>query len=119
MIIAGAVGQNFYVGDWVPITPAELRQKLERGDDFLLVDTRTLLELKETGIIPGDVHIPIDDLRDSISDLDPERETILYCAVGLRSYVGNRLLAMKDFKNVKTLTGGIKSWTYPKEPFQS
>jgi NADPH-dependent 2,4-dienoyl-CoA reductase/sulfur reductase-like enzyme/rhodanese-related sulfurtransferase len=119
VIIAGAVGQNFYVGDWVPITPAELRQELERGDDFLLVDTRTLLELKETGIIPGAVHIPIDDLRDSISDLDPERETILYCAVGLRSYVGNRLLAMKGFKNVKTLTGGINSWTYPKEPFQS
>ncbi|MGD8513852.1 MAG: FAD-dependent oxidoreductase [Deltaproteobacteria bacterium] len=118
VIIAGAVGQNFYVGDWVPITPAELRQKLDRGDDFLLVDTRTSLELKETGIIPGAVHIPIDDLRDAISDLDPERETVLYCAVGLRSYVGNRLLAMKDFKNVKTLTGGINSWTYQKEPFQ-
>ena len=35
VIIAGAVGQNFYVGDWIPITPAELHQKIERGDDFL------------------------------------------------------------------------------------
>jgi rhodanese-related sulfurtransferase len=119
VIIAGAVGQNFYVGDWVPITPAELHQKLERGDDFLLVDTRNLLEVKETGIIPGAVHIPIDDLRGAIQGLDPARETILYCVAGLRSYVGNRLLAMKGFKDVKTLTGGLNSWTYGKEPFQS
>ena len=118
VIIAGAVGQNFYVGDWIPITPAELQQKLERGDDFLLVDTRNLLEVKETGIIPGAVHIPIDDLRDAIKDLDPARETILYCVAGLRSYVGNRLLAMKGFRDVKTLTGGINSWTYGKESFQ-
>ncbi len=119
VIVAGAVGQNFYVGDWIPITPAELHEKLARGDDFLLVDTRTVRELKKTGIIPGAIHIPIDDLRDRFSDLDPEKETILYCAVGLRSYVGNRLLAMKDFKNVKALTGGINSWTYPTEPFHS
>ncbi len=118
VIVAGAVGQNFYVGDWVPITPAELHQKVKRGDDFLLVDTRTVRELKKTGIIPGAIHIPIDDLRDRIRDLDPEKETILYCAVGLRSYVGNRVLSMKDFKNVKALTGGINSWTYAKEPFQ-
>ena len=117
IIIAGAVGQNFYVGDWIPITPAELHQKIERGDDFVLLDTRTIKELKKTGVIPGAIHISIDDLRDRMSDLDPEKETILYCAVGLRAYVGNRLLAMKGFKNVKTLTGGINSWTYPKERY--
>ena len=117
VIVAGAVGQNFYVGDWIPITPADLHDKIERGDDFVLVDTRTVWELKKTGIIPGAIHISIDDLRGRIRDLDQEKETILYCAVGLRSYVGNRLLAMKGFKNVKTLTGGISSWTYPREGY--
>ncbi len=117
VIVAGAVGQNFYAGDWIPITPAELHHYMERGGDFVLVDTRTPHELKKTGIIPGASHIPIDDLRDRISDLDPDKETILYCAVGLRSYVGNRLLAMKGFKKVRTLTGGIHSWIYPKEKY--
>jgi rhodanese-related sulfurtransferase len=117
VIVAGAIGQNFYAGDWDPITPAELHQKIEKGDDCVLLDIRTIKELQKTGIIPGAVHIPIDELRDKISDLDPEKETILCCAVGLRSYVGNRLLAMKGFKNVKTLTGGIRSWTYPKERY--
>jgi len=117
VIVAGAIGQNFYVGDWIPITPADLHDKIERGDDFVLVDTRTVWELKKTGIIPGAIHISIDDLRGRIRDLDQEKETILYCAVGLRSYVGNRLLAMKGFANVKTLTGGINSWTYPRERY--
>jgi rhodanese-related sulfurtransferase len=117
VIVAGAIGQNFYVGDWNPVTPAELHHKIERGDDFVLVDTRTVRELKRTGVIPGAIHIPIDDLRDRISDLYQEKETILYCAVGLRSYIGNRLLAMKGFKSVKTLTGGIFSWTYPRERY--
>jgi NADPH-dependent 2,4-dienoyl-CoA reductase/sulfur reductase-like enzyme/rhodanese-related sulfurtransferase len=117
VIVAGAVGQNFYVGDWIPITPAELHHKMERGDDFLLVDTRTARELKKTGVIPGASHIPIDDLRDRISELDPDKETILYCAVGLRAYVANRLLAMKGFKKVRALTGGLYSWIYPKERY--
>jgi rhodanese-related sulfurtransferase len=118
VIVAGALGQNFHVGDWVPVTPAELHEKMERGDDFVLIDTRTARELKKTGIIPGARHIHIDDLRERVTDLDPEKEIILYCAVGLRSYVGHRLLAMKGFKNLGTLTGGIYSWIYPKEPYK-
>ncbi len=112
IIYVGAVGQDYHEGDWEPITPAELQAKMKKGDDFALLDTRTGKELKETGIIPGAVHIPIDELRDRIDELDRERETILYCAVGMRSYLGNRILAMKGFKNVKTLTGGIESWTH-------
>ena len=117
VIVAGALGQNFQVGDWVPVTPAELHEKMNRGDDFILLDTRTAQELKNTGIIPGARHIHIDDLRDRMEELDPEKEIILYCAVGLRSYVGHRLLAMKGFKKLGTLTGGIASWTYVKEPW--
>jgi len=40
-----------------------------------------------------------------------EMASILYCAVGLPSYAGHRILDMKGFENVKTPTGGIGSWT--------
>jgi NADPH-dependent 2,4-dienoyl-CoA reductase/sulfur reductase-like enzyme/rhodanese-related sulfurtransferase len=119
IVVAGAVAQNFYAGDWAPITPAELQDKIARGDSLTLVDTRTTRELKKKGIIPGAIHIPIDDLRDRIDELDPHKEIILYCAVGLRSYVGNRILAMKGFRNVKTLTGGFEQWTYPTEQYSN
>jgi NADPH-dependent 2,4-dienoyl-CoA reductase/sulfur reductase-like enzyme/rhodanese-related sulfurtransferase len=114
VIVVGALGQNFFAGDWRPITPVSLHEKIERKDDFLLIDVRTPMEVKKLRVIPGAVHIPIDDLRNRLGELDPEKEIILYCAVGLRSYVGNRLLAMKGFKNVQTLTGGISTWPYPK-----
>lgn len=119
IVVAGAVAQNFYAGDWAPITPAELHDKIVRGDSLTLVDTRTTRELKKKGIIPGAMHIPIDDLRDRIDELDPHKEIILYCAVGLRSYVGNRILAMKGFRNVKTLTGGFEQWTYPTKQYSN
>ena len=117
VVVAGALGQNFKVRDWEPITPGALQKRIAQGDDVVLVDVRTLKELQKTAVLPGAVHIPIDELRERISELDPNKETVLYCAVGMRSYVGNRILAMKGFHNVKTLTGGFASWIYPTETF--
>ena len=115
VIIAGAVGQNYYQGDWDPISPHELKAKMDGGESFVLVDVRTRLELQERGPLPGALHIPIDLLRRQLQKLDPEKETILYCAQGLRSYLGNRILAMRGFKRVRTLSGGMDNWMYEGE----
>jgi len=116
VIIAGAVGQNYYQGDWDPISPHELKAKMDEGESFALVDVRTRLELQERGPLPGALHIPIDLLRKQLQKLDPEKETILYCAQGFRSYLGNRILAMRGFKRVRTLSGGMDNWMYVGEP---
>ncbi len=115
VVIAGAVGQNYFQGDWNPVPPHELREKLKRGEPVTLVDVRTPGEVKRAGKIPGALHIPIDDLRDRLEELDPDRETILYCAQGLRSYIGNRILAEHGFKHSGTLTGGIFNWMFEVE----
>ncbi len=112
IIVSGAVSQNFQAGDWQPITPHDLQQKIKAEGDFVLVDVRTKRETEKTGIIPGAIHIPLDDLRKRIIELNSEQEIILYCAVGLRSYVGHRILAMHGFREVKSLTGGFGCWTY-------
>ena len=88
---------------------------MERGDSFALVDLRTRWEVEKTGILSGAIHIPVDDLRSRLEELDPEHETILYCAQGLRSYLGNRIMTMNGFKRVKTLTGGTFDWVYGME----
>ena len=112
VIIAGAVGQNYYQGDWDPISPHELKEKIDSGEDLTLIDVRNKLELAERGPLTGAIHIPIDLLRRELRKLDPDRETILYCAQGLRSYLGNRILVMNGFKRVKTLSGGLDNWVY-------
>jgi NADPH-dependent 2,4-dienoyl-CoA reductase/sulfur reductase-like enzyme/rhodanese-related sulfurtransferase len=116
VIIAGAVGQNYYQGDWDPITPHELKEKMDSGEDLTLIDVRTKLELAKRGPLAGAIHVPIDLLRRELRKLDPDRETILYCAQGLRSYLGNRILAMNGFKRAKTLSGGLDNWVYEMEP---
>ena len=113
VVIAGAVGQNFFDGDWVPITPTELKAKIERREELNLIDVRSKGECIQEGIIPGALHIPLDRLRDKVDQLSRDRETIVYCATGLRSYLAARILMQKGFTRVKNLTGGTVSWLYP------
>ncbi len=112
ILVAGMLHQNSAAGDWQPVTPAWLRGRQEAGADLQIVDLRTSAEIRRTGIIAGAVHIPVDELRERIAELDAARETILYCAIGQRSYIGSRILTMNGFEDVKTLTGGVMSWPY-------
>lgn len=116
IIVAGMLQQNIAVGDWQPITPAALRQKMESGESFSLLDVRTGRELRRLGKIEGAVHIPIDELRARLQEIDPAANVVVYCAVGLRSYLGGRILAMHGYNNVEVLTGGFNAWTYPVSP---
>jgi NADPH-dependent 2,4-dienoyl-CoA reductase/sulfur reductase-like enzyme/rhodanese-related sulfurtransferase len=115
VVIAGAIGQNFFQGDCVPITPTELKAKIEGRENPVIIDVRTRKECTEEGIIPGAVHIPLDRLRDEINQLDSDLETVVYCATGLRSYLATRILMQRGFAQVKNLTGGTMSWVYPLE----
>jgi len=115
VIIAGAVGQNYFQGDWDPISPLELKEKFDAGGSYALIDVRTRFELTKIAPLPGAIHIPIDSLRKKLKDLDPAQEIILYCAQGLRSYLGNRILLMNGFQRVRTLSGGLESWMYELE----
>ncbi len=116
VFVSGALNQNYFDADWMPITPETLHEKIKKAESFSLIDLRVTRELQDTGIIPGAMHIPVDELRNRIDELNHEQEIILCCAVGLRSYLGCRILALNGFKNVKALTGGIMSWTYTLEP---
>lgn len=113
IIVCGAVNQNIQVKDWQPISPPALKEKMAQEREMTILDVRTAGELRRLGKIPGAVHIPIDELRNRIDELDSAKEIVIYCAVGVRSYLGNRILNMKGFTRVKTLTGGFSSWVYP------
>ena len=112
VIVAGALGQNRRAGDLRPVTPAALRKALDDGEEMVLVDVRTAGELRRSGRIGGAVHIPIDELRARLHELHRDRKIILYCAVGVRSYLGARILAQHGFSDVGTLTGGVVAWPY-------
>jgi membrane protein DedA with SNARE-associated domain len=63
------------------ITPEELRAKMERGEDVVLVDLRHLLSLEaDPQLIPGAKWIDPDSLDLHAADLPRDREIVLYCA---------------------------------------
>jgi rhodanese-related sulfurtransferase/rubrerythrin len=83
------------------------------ADDFLLLDVRQPEEY-EAEHLPGAKLIPLAELGARLSELDPEKPAIVYCAIGGRSRVAAQVLAGKGFKEVFNLSGGIKSWNSEK-----
>lgn len=83
-------------------------QDTEKEDKFYL-DVRTLEEF-ELGSIPGAVNIPLDELRQRINEIPNNKIIYVFCAVGLRGYLATRVLMQSGFKDVRNLSGGLKTY---------
>ena len=78
------------------------------GEGALLVDVRTPEEFA-AGAVPGAVNVPVDELRDRLGELPADRKLLLYCGVGLRGYVGTRLLRHLG-RDASNLSGGYRTY---------
>ncbi len=105
--IAGYVASNIIKGDIENVYIDEL-DALD-PQEYLLLDLRTKGELKRSGQIKDAIHIPIDDFRDRMGELDNQKNYITYCAVGYRAYLAHRALIQKGFKS-KNLSGGYETY---------
>lgn len=76
----------------------------ERNEDVKVLDVRTDREY-EAGAYKDCIHIPLDDLRNRLNELDMTKTYLVYCRTGLRSYIACRILSQNGFK-VKNITGG-------------
>lgn len=89
-------------------TVQELKEKIDRSDDFTLLDVREPHEYQISNI--DGILIPQDDLPGRLDELDKEKETIVMCRSGARSASAVKLLEQKGFKNVSNLVGGVNAW---------
>ena len=92
------------------ITVQELKQKLDNGEDFTLVDVRETYEHEEFNV--GGRLIPLGELPSSIAELAAAKdgEVVVYCRSGKRSGMAQRLLQQAGFSNVRNLEGGMLAW---------
>lgn len=111
--IAGYVAANIISGAMQPIYWREL-EELNR-DKILLIDTRTPAEF-ELGSIKGAKNIPLDELRQRIQEIPQDKEVIVFCAVGLRGYLAQRILMGRGYTNVRNLSGGYKHYSVATAP---
>ena len=110
--IAGFVAANILKGDVENINWNEL-DDLDRDKD-LLIDLRNKKELDTSGVIKGALHIPLHVLREKMTELDKDKNYVLCCAAGRRSYLGYRILVQNGFKS-RNLSGGYKTYSGAKE----
>jgi NADPH-dependent 2,4-dienoyl-CoA reductase/sulfur reductase-like enzyme/rhodanese-related sulfurtransferase len=73
-----------------------------------ILDVREAAE-RAGGAIPGSVHIPLGELRRRLGELPRDRELLVHCASGQRSYSACRLLMQHGFA-CRNLTGSYKTW---------
>jgi rhodanese-related sulfurtransferase len=92
------------------ITVQELKEKMERGESFVLIDVREPGEHQEFNI--GGALIPLGMVSQAIPNLDEymEEEIIIYCRSGRRSATAQYLMQQAGFANVRNLTGGVLAW---------
>lgn len=111
--IAGYVASNIISG----AMPVVSWRDVANGDlsDTMLIDVRTRDEFS-FGSIPGAVNIPLDEIREHLSEIPMNKEVILFCAIGLRGYLALRILTGRGYKRVRNLSGGYKTYSTATAP---
>jgi NADPH-dependent 2,4-dienoyl-CoA reductase/sulfur reductase-like enzyme/peroxiredoxin family protein/rhodanese-related sulfurtransferase/TusA-related sulfurtransferase len=109
--MAGFVASNILEGSYKTVEADELNNL---GETAQILDVREAEE-NELGSIPGSVLIPLGQLRGRLAELDPQKQVITYCSVGLRSYMATRILTLNGFTDVRNLNGGYRTYKALKE----
>ncbi len=95
------------------VTPMEVKAKLERNEDFILLDVRGPNEYAAIRIENSHVKlIPLGQLRFRLAELPRDKEIIAFCKISLRGYEAYRILVGAGFENVSFMDGGIVAWPY-------
>uniref|UniRef100_A0A7C4LKP9 Rhodanese n=1 Tax=Schlesneria paludicola TaxID=360056 RepID=A0A7C4LKP9_9PLAN len=99
------------------VTCQAVRQKLDAGDSFLFLDCREPDE-HATACIGGAVLLPLSQLADRLSELEPykESEIVVHCHHGGRSLRVARWLRQQGFARVSSMAGGIDAWSQQIDP---
>lgn len=111
--IAGYTAANIINGSMPIIHWRELKD-IDLGNKTL-VDVRTADEYS-LGTIRNAINIPLDELRDRIQEIPADKPVIVFCAIGLRGYLAQKILMGRGFKDVRNLSGGYKTYVLATQP---
>lgn len=112
VIVAGFVSQDKEKNKFKEMSADDLANILRSNtrETYQIVDVRAPIELEKQGMIESATNIELDHLRDNLGQLDKNRPVVVYCARGLRGYVGTMILQNNGFKKLYNLGGGFITW---------
>ena len=105
--ISGYVAGNILSGKMTPLYWRELKDI--DTTKVTLIDVRTADEYA-LGTISGAINIPLDDMRDRLSEIPRDKQIWLFCGVGLRGYLASNILKANGYEDVRNLIGGYKTY---------
>ena len=93
-------------------TVHEVKQKIDAGEKFVLVDVREESEWAR-GHLPGAIHLGKGIIERDIEQAVPDKITpqVLYCGGGFRSALAADNLQKMGYTNVLSMDGGWRGWT--------
>jgi rhodanese-related sulfurtransferase len=97
------------------IRPEEVKQKLDAGDEFTLLDVRQAAEF-QTAHVEGSTLIPMDQISVRLQELDPDEHIVVMCHHGVRSANVAAWLQQQGFTRVQSMRGGINMWSLTVDP---
>jgi adenylyltransferase/sulfurtransferase len=103
------------LGEIPQISAPELKRRIDRGDDLLILDVRNSQEY-EICRIKGSRLIPLTQLREQFHSLDPLREIVVHSKSGDRSLRAIEYLQQAGFQKLIHLPGGILDWSQTVDP---
>ena len=95
------------------ISPLEARNRMQNGNDLVLLDVRTPDEFRMVRL-PDDrvVHIPLGALREKFSQLPRDKDILAFCKVSMRGYEAQRILNAEGMDRVWFIEGGLVGWPF-------
>jgi adenylyltransferase/sulfurtransferase len=90
------------------ITVQELKNKLDQGDEIVLIDVREKFEYDICKL--GGTLIPLNTIPDQIHKIPKDKSVVVYCHHGMRSASAIKFLEQHGFNNLLNLEGGIHAW---------
>jgi sulfur-carrier protein adenylyltransferase/sulfurtransferase len=96
--------------DW-EITPAQLKERLDRGEQVTIIDVREPHEWQIANLENyGSKLIPLGQFADRVNELNVEDDIVVHCKMGGRSAKAYDVMKKAGFKKIKNLKGGILAW---------
>ena len=91
-------------------TAAELNDRIQGGEELLLLDVRTSQEYAHDGHVAGSRLLPMNMLLQRSSELPKDAAIICICRSGNRSQAACEQLAKIGYEDVTNLKGGMFGW---------
>lgn len=91
------------------ISPSDLKARLDKGEDWQIIDVREEHELDICKFT--DTHIPMGEIVSRVNELRQDCSVVIHCRSGIRAQAVIHTLEEKfDLNNLYNLSGGILAW---------